>query len=339
MPQAPTDPHVAQFLASRLSWSAHHVENATSVLNRFAAWLASQHPETALIDVSRAQCQAYMAHRASALGRGGKALSATTLHKEHQVLCWLYGWLAAEGELPLVARRMGRDTVWVEGPPLGPMSGVAAPAQGDPDPDRTRAIGEADYRRLMASFDRRRRIDCRNAAICSLMYWSGVRRSEVTRADVANYDALTGTLNVCGKGRKWRQVVLLEETRQLLDRYLRRRHDDPADALFASSMKGHDALATGRLRPDAVSAFIEGRCARLGIKVSAHEFRRAATISAKRRGIPETEIARQHGWAPQSAKLMIPRYTAADANALVAEAYRATDPTAPRGRARRLRSA
>lgn len=229
--------------------------------------------------------------------------------------------------------------MWVEPPRRGPMANVAPPTLADPDPDRIRHISDADYRTLLASFDKRKTLDCRNAAIMSLMYWSGVRRSEVARADLADYDTGRGLLKVLGKGGKWRTVTLLEETRQLLNRYLRRREDDPAEALFASSMGGEEAEGSGRLKPDAISAVIERRCARLGIAVSAHQFRRAATISAKRRGVPETEIARQQGWAPQSAKLMLPRYTADQADELVTEAYRSTDPTVGRKpRTRRLRS-
>jgi integrase len=348
MPQQPADEMVGAFVRSRLGWSDHHRENAVSVLNRYTAWLAADHPDTAPADATGAVCAGYLAARQAGTtgvidARNGRPLGpigGNTAHKEYQVLCWFYEWLVAEGEVPMTRRR-GPDntTIWVEPARRGPMANVTAPAQSDPDPDRIRHITDADYRTLLGSFDKRRTLDCRNAAICSLMYWSGLRRSEVARADLADYDARRGVLMVLGKNRKWRRVILLDETRQLLDRYLRRRRDDPADALFASSMAGDEAETTGRLKPDAISGVLERRCRRLGIDVSAHQFRRASTISAKRRGIPETEIARQQGWAPQSAKLMLPRYTADQADELVEEAYRSTDPTVGRTpRTRRLRA-
>ena len=134
-----------------------------------------------------------------------------------------------------------------------------------------------------------------------------------------------------GKNNKWRTVTILEETREWVDRYLRRRRqngDDTDTALFASTYGGEDP--DGHLRPDAIGSMLERRCQQLGIHVTAHQFRRAFTIGAKRRGVPETEIARQAGWAPSSAKLMLPRYTKSDADQLTHEAFRANDPTAGR---------
>ena len=272
-------------------------------------------------------------HCATFLAEREQMVVGSTVHKDWQYLVWLYTWLQREGELPPVRRR-GQ---LVDQPDRGPMHGIKAPINNDPDPDRTRHITSADYRTLMGSFDKRKLLDCRNAAICSLMYWSGVRMSEVGRADLDRYDPGAGSLEVLGKNRKWRTVWLLEETREWVDRYLRRRRDDPAPALFATGVGHRDATTTDRLTPAGIGSMLERRCLKLGIQVTAHQFRRAATISAKRRGVPETEIARQHGWSPTSARLMIPRYTKSDADRLTGEAYRATDPTAI-GR-RRLRRA
>lgn len=354
MPQTPTNPLVADFLRSRRDWSAHHVENATGILNRFCAWLAATHPGTDLPDVEAEMCDEYLTARAQGTtglidGRTGRVLdrgvAGATLHKEYQQLCWLYEWMVRKHLVPETEQRVrGGGVRYLPAPVRGPMTDIVAPVVSNPDPRRIRRVTDADYHQLLGFFLAKRgratRIDLRNAAMCSLMYWSGLRRSEVAGCDLANYDRDTGTLAVKGKGSppKWRTVVLLAETSELIDDYLRARHDDRAVALFASTMGAAEADTTGRLRPDAISAVLERACARLGIHVSAHQFRRSATISSKRRGIAETEIARQLGWSPGAAKIMMPRYTEDDATALVVEAYRANDPTLRRRRTRTLKA-
>jgi len=319
----PVDPLVASFLR-RKTWSDAAVANATSSLNRWTRFLTARGVD--LTEATGDDCAEYFKARSA-------EVAGATLHKEWQFLCWLYEWLVHEGELPEVRKR-GR---MVEQERRGPMNGVDAPPLTDPHPDRIRRITEADYRRLMSSFDRRKMLDCRNAALCSLMYWSGPRMSEVARMDLDQYDPIDGTIQVLGKNGKWRELIVLEETRSWLDRYLRRRGDDVAVALFASSLGGRDGYTTGRMRADAIASMLERRCAKLGIHVTAHQFRRAFTIEAKLRGIPETEIAKQAGWVPQSAKLMLPRYTKDAADELTKRAFRSSDPTAVRAQQRRLK--
>ena len=330
MPAAPADPLIGSFIRRKRNWSDRHVTNAIATYNRWHAWLAA-HDVTDLTEATGDLCADYLTERA-------RTVAGSTVHKDWQFLVWLYTWLRREGELPPVTRR-GQ---LVDQTGRGPMEDIDAPRINEPDPDRIRYVSPADYRRLMAGFDKTKMLDCRNAAICSLMYWSGVRMSEVAGAELDRYDAVDGCVEILGKGDppKWRTVTLLEETREWVDRYLRRRRSawphDTATALFAATYGGEDP--DGHLRPDAIGSMLERRCARVGIDVTSHQFRRAFTIEAKRRGIPETEIARQAGWATSSAKAMIPRYTTSDADRLTHEAFRANDPTALR-QTRRLKVA
>jgi site-specific recombinase XerD len=323
MPQAPTDPLIGSFLRRKRNWSDAYTNNAVASLNRWHRWLHT-HGVTDLCAATGDLCADYLTERAD-------TVVGSTVHKDWQFLVWFYTWLRREGELPTITRR-GVD---VEQIGRGPMEDIDAPRINDPDPDRVRHVSDADYRRLMATFDKRKVIDCRNAAMCSLMYWSGVRMSEVARAELARYDATEGCVAILGKNNKWRTVTLLEETREWVDRYLRRRAGDNATALFAATYGAADKIG-GHMRADAIGSMLERRCNRVGIDVTGHQFRRAFTIEAKRRGVPETEIARQAGWAPSSAKLMLPRYTKSDADRLTHEAFRANDPTAAPTR-RRLR--
>jgi integrase len=312
---------VTSFLR-RKKWTDHGINVAISIFNRWSRFLAARGVK--LVDATGDDCADFINDRLT------KVVGATA-HKDWQNLVWLYEWLVKEGELPPVRKR-GK---LIEQINRGPMNDIDAPIINDPDPDRIRHISEVDYRRVMATFNKRKKLDCRNAAICSLMYWSGPRMSEVAAALLDNYDPIKGKLHVLGKGSppKWRMLVVMGETQEWIDRYLRRRDDDDA-ALFASTYGG--SSATGHMRPDAIASMLERRCAKLGIHVTAHQFRRSYTIEAKRRGVAETEISRQAGWTPTTAKLMMPRYTVDEADALTYEAFRNNDPTA-RG-SRRLRA-
>ena len=213
------------------------------------------------------------------------------------------------------------------------MRRVARPKGADRvDPARIGYVTETDYHRLLSSFDMRLTLDCRNAAICSLMYWSGVRRSEVVRIDVDRVELDRARLQVIGKNGEWGTVILLDETVTLIRRYLRRRGPDHHPALFVGTLAttSHD----GRLRPDAVSSMLERRCAKLGIKVSAHQFRRAMAIHAKARDVNDTTVQQIGRWKDPR---MVQRYQRAAQAELSESEYRANDPTSRRIRSPRLK--
>lgn len=316
---------IEAFLDSRNRWSAHHRRNAASILGRFAAHVTARegHDDLAMMTVDAVQ--SYFTARLDA------GISPTTMHKEHQVLGWFYAWMNRCGWLPWDERRSrGGATFEIPPDPLGPLSRIDIPAELPPDPHRIRRISEADYYRLLATFDRRRANDRRDAAVCSLLYWSGLRRSEAARARRADYEAGVGAdgavLLVLGKGGRWRTVIVLDETRRLINSYLTRRGPDDNPALFASTRPGG-----GHLEPGSITQMLERRAAKVGLRIAAHQFRRAATSEAKARGVAETEIARNLGWTPQSAKILLPRYLSPDADKLTEAAWRATDPTRRRG--------
>jgi integrase/recombinase XerD len=302
----PAHPLIGEFIeAHRQQWSDAYQQNALSILNRYHAWITAHRVE--LEHVTPTELNDYLDSR-RALG-----VSASTLVKDHQFLARLYRWLHDESELG------GRN----------PMARVARPKGADQvDPNRIGYVSETDYRRLMAGFDMRLLLDCRNAAICSLMYWSGVRRSEVVRIDLDRVQLDRGVLQVIGKNGEWGEVILLEETVTLLRRYLRRRGHDHHPALFVgtTATAAHD----GRLRPDAISSMLDRRCAKLDLFVSAHQFRRAMAIHAKARGVNDTTVQQIGRWKDPRQVLRYQR--AAQAELSEAE-YRANDPTA-----RRIRS-
>jgi integrase/recombinase XerD len=321
-PPTASHPLVRSFLRGKGSWGAQAQRNAIWTYNRWCVWLAERKVE--LVDATRDHCAEYLNERKS-------VVAGSTAHKDYQRLMALYEWLRAEGELPQIVKA-GR---LVEQESHGPMANVESPAVNEPLPERIQRVSEPDYRRLIASFDRRKVRDCRDAAICSLMWCSGPRRSEVSIADLAGLDLDERVLLIRGKFGKWRNIPLAEETVVWLERYLRRRADDPATALFAATMNANDALEHGRLSPDGISSMLERRCEAAGIRVTAHQFRRAATGEMRANRLEDTDVAQILGWAPSTAKLMLARYTASEADELARAAFHRADPTAKRPTSRR----
>lgn len=308
MPAKPNHPLTRDFVAShRLDWTDQHRRNATSALNRWVRWLEANGTEIPAAD--KDHCATYLGERAAIVGK-------STLLKDYQFMKWLYAWLDEEGELD------GRN----------PMARMKGPGQPPHDPRRTPHITEEAYEKLMASFDRRKTLDCRNAAICSMMYRSGARGIEVCRADLDRLDIDNATLEVLGKSGQWETLELAAETCRLLERYLRRRRGDPSPALFVGSRA--TSSGQGRLKPGAIAEMLERRGKRLGLHLPVHAFRRGMAINAKRLGMNDTTVQHIGRWRDSR---MVARYQRGAQAELAAAEFHAKDPTARRANTTRRR--
>jgi site-specific recombinase XerD len=297
MPAKPNHPLVRDFLANhRLDWSDHHRQVGTSVLNMFTTWLDTQGVE--LEEASKAECTEYMAIRK-------QAVAISTATKDYQFLRWFFEWREEE------------DGV------RNPMRGVKGHGKVTSDPDRTPHITEETYTKLMATFDKRKTLDCRNAAICSLMYWSGARGSEVCRADLAKLDIDNAVLMIYGKNKEWAPMHLSAETCRLIERYLRRRGSDRSPALFVGT--AGTAAADGRLKSKAVYDMLRRRTAAVGCHMPLHAFRRGMAINAKRRGLNDTTVQHLGRWKDSR---MVAHYQRNAQAELAAAEFHAADPTA-----------
>lgn len=308
-------PLVVRFLADHDAWSPAHRQNARSILNRYTRWLGGHGIDVA--EATTSDIRAYLA------GRG--AVSGATRHKEYQFIGWFYTWQRGD-ELVYDDDRRRRS----------PVTDVKAPRVDEPALERTAYVSELDYARLMRSFRRDRPLDLRNAAICSLMYWSGLRRSEVARLRLGDLhlDASPAMLVVLGaKTNRQRTIPLTEDTTARLRRYLDHRLDEPAHvaALFVGSLGAEDPR--GHMRPDAISSMLERRCAKLGMRITAHQFRRSSTINAMARGLKDSTVQYLHGWDGRAGAEMMARYGRDGRAAAAAADFAANDPTARRARA------
>lgn len=132
-----------------------------------------------------------------------------------------------------------------------------------------RALAHGEIASLLAVCDDTP-LGIRDAALISILYGCGLRRSEVVSLDLVDYDATSGTLRVRGKGNKQRLVPLGSAAPALGDWLAVRQHG--SGALF----HGLGNRNTGRrLTDQAVYHILTKRGKEAGVEpFSPHDFRR-----------------------------------------------------------------
>lgn len=63
----------------------------------------------------------------------------------------------------------------------------------------------------------------RDQVVLNLLYDTGIRATELASLKVKNYDANQQTLEILGKGNRWRKIFIWPRTAKILDEYLRSR--------------------------------------------------------------------------------------------------------------------
>lgn len=94
----------------------------------------------------------------------------------------------------------------------------------------------------MKSINIRNGLGFRDYTIINLLYDAGCRASEVCDIKISNFDASDRTLEIIGKGNKWRKVGLWPRTSQILEKYLKKSRVKPLplhkDYLFINQRGG-----------------------------------------------------------------------------------------------------
>jgi site-specific recombinase XerD len=149
-----------------------------------------------------------------------------------------------------------------------------APVRGQLPP-RGRALKEVELEKLFR--------DCqgdlspagvRDAAILGLLYGLGLRRSELVRLDVADFDAGDGVLTIRGKGNEARTAYVVEEARTVLERWLRVRGIATGPMFFPVTKSGH--LVLKRLTCEGIAHIITKRAGAARVeRFSCHDLRRS----------------------------------------------------------------
>jgi integrase len=180
-------------------------------------------------------------------------------------------------------------------------------------------IEEDDVNRMLracspwSTFER-----ARDAAIISMLWATGVRRGELAalRLDDIDIDSMTLVVRESKSGKSRRVPFDSRATGHLL-RYLSKRER------YAALPKAPEALwlgKAGRFGSDGICQMIQRRRDAVGVKASAHSFRRSLAARALSKGVSGASTSVLLGWAPGS--IMLSRYTRMVAEETAAAEYR-----------------
>lgn len=201
--------------------------------------------------------------------------------------------------------------------PDNPAEGLSAPKEGETGASmvlRTALSPEQAGKFLTALPTSWAPQDIRDATICRLMVFHGLRVSEVAAldADCVDYSSFT-TLNVLGKGAKKRTVVLCGSTRKdLIDWIQAANHPAKVDRPLAETVPSFDPMKSAplffrfdrsgyyRLSTRSIELIVDKYLKKAGLKVrgrSAHALRHTCAVLSKLGGATDVTLAQAFGHA------------------------------------------
>lgn len=198
----------------------------------------------------------------------------------NKMLSALRGVLKAAWRLGLMSADQYQTAVAVEN-----VKGETVPAG--------RAIASGELAALMGSCEQNK-IGVRDAAVIALLYGCGLRRAELVRLDLADYDPAAETLLVRGKQNKQRQMPVVSGAARALADWLLVRGHEPGP-LFVGI--GHNNSG-GRLTTQAIYDMLQRRADRVGLtSLSPHDFRRTFVGELLDRGADIVTVQKLAGHA------------------------------------------
>lgn len=194
------------------------VEAYVRDIHEFGAWLTNvptsetpmkrTYPE--LLTATTTDVTRYVMHLV-----GTKGYNATTVRRKLSSLKALYKFMKKE------RLRDDNPAIDVPGPPMDRKIPQHLPVRDIDTLLKTRpAADRPDWQRI------------RDNAIMELLYASGMRRAEVANVNMTDLDLRDRVIQVYGKGRKQRKVVINQTTAAAIQRYLSVRPRSSDDALF-----------------------------------------------------------------------------------------------------------
>jgi integrase/recombinase XerD len=149
-----------------------------------------------------------------------------------------------------------------------------APVRGHMPP-RGRALNGAELERLFRSCEVDQTVAAiRDGAMIAALYGTGLRRSELVRLDIGDFDPESGVLTIQGKGKQARSTYVVEEARALLDRWLRVRGISSGPMFLPITKSGH--FLVKRLTCEGVAHVLAKRAGVAKIDhFSSHDLRRS----------------------------------------------------------------
>jgi integrase/recombinase XerC len=146
----------------------------------------------------------------------------------------------------------------------------------------TSGVDSETFKRVLGGIDRGTLKGIRDYALLILLWSNALRRSEVSKANIGDFDPTAKTLRIFGKGRgNQSEIVSLGSgTVNAIEAWLSARGEhQPDKALFCSVNIGY---RDGRLCPQAIYDIVKSRCQDAGITkvMSPHRIRHSAITAA-----------------------------------------------------------
>jgi site-specific recombinase XerC len=142
-----------------------------------------------------------------------------------------------------------------------------------------RAVETSELARLFSSVTASDPLSVRDRAILGLLFTTGLRRSELVGADLADFAQASGSLMIRGKGGKERLVYVTNECKSLLSDWLAIRGNEAGPLFYPARKGGH--LEARRMSDQAVYNVVKDRATKAKIdSFSPHDARRTFISNA-----------------------------------------------------------
>ena len=146
----------------------------------------------------------------------------------------------------------------------------------------TSGVDPETFKRVLGGIDRETLKGVRDYALLLLLWSNALRRSEVSKANINDFDPVAKTLSIFGKGRGNNSeiVSLGKATVTAIESWLSARGEvNPDKSLFCSINPGY---RDGRLCTQAIYDIVKSRCQAAGINktMSPHRVRHSAITAA-----------------------------------------------------------
>lgn len=181
---------------------------------------------------------------------------------------------------------------------VDPMKSVQRPAKPDQVVD---ILTDEQIRALLSACRGSSFADLRDTAIIRVYLTTGMRLSECAGITLTGLDLKAQVVRVMGKGKREREVFLVDQTTLAITRYLRARRLHPKAAAT-------DRLWVGKLGPfthDGIEQMLQRRGAQAGVPVHAHLFRHHFAHKWLAAGGTEGGLMGTAGWRSRA---MLDRY-------------------------------
>ena len=232
------------------------LSNYARTLKHFFIWVRKPVDQVVANDVRMFLYQYRQAHK----------ISDRTLDKYRQMICWFFTWAYREEYIP-------KD-------PCKAVKSIKHEVK------ERQALTQLELERL--------RLACvtkRDKAILEFMYSTGCRVSELTTVEISDVNMKEGTVQLFGKGRKYRTSFINAKAEVALIEYLKERNDE-SSYLFVSERRPH-----GGLTKAGVEKIIHQISQRSDVKkhVTPHIIRHTTATQAVNNGMPIEDVSKLLG--------------------------------------------